>query len=122
MNTEHQPDEQQTRYGSRFARMFGFVTDDDRAGWEQRRAQNLPKVGAAKLAAKSLAGSMLELGDVIARAKLDAAHRVAAQRVFDEDHDKVVGRRRDPRTRSIIETVDYERKDHRPEIEPDLEP
>ncbi|MEU6263723.1 hypothetical protein [Saccharopolyspora shandongensis] len=121
MSTDQHAEEQQTRYGSRFAEMFGYVTPEDRSRWEQQRAQNKPKVNAIKQGAKSSVSSMLEVGDKSIHAKLDAAHRVAAQRRFEESHDKIVNKRRDPKTWSITETVDYEPKDEREEIEPDFE-
>ncbi|MFK0179682.1 hypothetical protein ACIQVR_27350 [Streptomyces xanthochromogenes] len=113
---------QDARYGSRLARMFGYVTPEDRSRWEQMRAQNKPKVSAARQGAKSLLGSVMEFGDRNVGAKLDAAHRVAAQQRFDESHDKIVNKRHDSRTRNIIESVDYKPKDDREEIDPDLEP
>ncbi|MET9656349.1 MULTISPECIES: hypothetical protein [unclassified Streptomyces] len=119
--SREQHEEQQTRYGSHFARMFGYVTAEDRSRWEQTRAQNQKHINAAVEATKSSLGSMLDFGERIVGAKLDAAHRVAAQQGFEESHDKIVSEHRDPRTRSITETVDYEPKDDREEIEPDLE-
>ncbi|MFE6939673.1 hypothetical protein [Streptomyces chartreusis] len=118
---QEQNEGQQVRFGSRFARMFGYVTPEDRSRWEQQRAQNKPHVNAIKQGAKSALGSVMEFGERNIGAKLDAAHRVAAQQRFEESHDKVVKQRRDPNTRSIIESVDYEPKDNREEIEPDLE-
>ncbi|MFD7668093.1 hypothetical protein [Streptomyces sp. NPDC059788] len=120
--SQEQNEGQQVRYGSRFARMFGYVTPEDRSRWEQQRAQNKPNIGAIKQGAKSLLGSMVEFGDRNIGAKLDAAHRVAAQQRFEESHNKIVNQYRDPNTRSIIESVGYEPKDDREEIEPDLEP
>ncbi|MFF3128656.1 hypothetical protein ACFVRD_41825 [Streptomyces sp. NPDC057908] len=119
--SQEQNEEQQARFGSRLARMFGYVTPEDRSRWEQTRAQNQKYVNAAMRATKSSLGSMMEFGERIVGAKLDAAHRVAAQQRFEESHDKIVSEHRDPRKRSIIETVDYEPKDDREEIEPDLE-
>ncbi|MFD4574246.1 hypothetical protein ACFWNK_19790 [Streptomyces sp. NPDC058417] len=119
--SQDQNEGQQVRFGSRFARMFGYVTPEDRSRWKQERAQNQPKVSAAKLASKSLLGSMMEFGERNIGAKLDAAHRVAAQRRFEESHEKVVSQRRDPNTRNVIESVDYEPRDDREEIELDLE-
>ncbi|MGI8306958.1 hypothetical protein [Saccharopolyspora hattusasensis] len=121
MSNDQHAEEQQTRYGSRFARMFGYITPEDRSRWEQQRAQNKPNVNAIKQGAKSSVSSMLEFGDKNIHAKLDAAHRVAAQQRFEESHGKIVNKHRDPKTRSIIETVDYEPKDERVEIEPDFE-
>ncbi|MEV0443602.1 hypothetical protein AB0I84_18855 [Streptomyces spectabilis] len=111
----------QTRFGSRFARMFGYVTPEDRSRWEQMRAQNTPHVNATKQGAKVLLSSMAEFGERNIGAKLDAAHRVAAQRQFEESHDKIVNQRRDPNTRNIIQSVGYEPKDDREEIDPELE-
>lgn len=119
--SQEQTEGQQVRFGSRFARMFGYVTPDDRSRWKQQRAQNQPNVSATKQGTKALLGSMMEFGERNIGAKLDAAHRVAAQRRFEESHDKVVNQRRDPNTRNIIESVDYEPRDGREEIEPDLE-
>ncbi|MDX2545868.1 hypothetical protein ACOT81_38050 [Streptomyces sp. WI04-05B] len=119
--SQEQNEGQQVRFGSRFARMFGYVTPDDRSRWKQQRAQNQPNVSATKQGTKALLGSMMEFGERNIGAKLDAAHRVAAQRRFEESHDKVVNQRRDPNTRNIIESVDYEPRDDREEIEPDLE-
>ncbi|MEU7156120.1 hypothetical protein AB0A98_06700 [Streptomyces chrestomyceticus] len=121
MNQE-QSEGQQVRFGSRFARMFGYVTPQDRSQWEQQRDQNKPNVNAARQGAKSLLGSMVEFGDRNIGAKLEAAHRVAAQQRFEESHSKIVNQHRDPATRSIIESVGYEPKDDREEIEPDLGP
>ncbi|MFM9539913.1 hypothetical protein [Streptomyces turgidiscabies] len=119
--SQDQNEGQQVRFGSRFARMFGYVTPDDRSRWKQQRAQNQPNVSATKQGTKALLGSMMEFGERNIGAKLDAAHRVAAQRRFEESHDKVVNQRRDPNTRNIIESVAYEPRDDREEIEPDLE-
>ncbi|WP_328689723.1 hypothetical protein OHA74_11605 [Streptomyces phaeochromogenes] len=119
--SQEQNEGQQVRFGSRFARMFGYVTPDDRSRWKEQRAQNKPNVSATKQGTKALLGSMMEFGERNIGAKLDAAHRVAAQRRFEESHDKVVNQRRDPNTRNIIESVDYEPRDDREEIEPDLE-
>ncbi|MEU2828680.1 hypothetical protein ABZ667_08445 [Streptomyces lavendulae] len=120
MNQE-QNEGQQVRFGSRFARMFGYVTPEDRSRWEQQRAQNKSNVNAIRQGAMSALSSMMEFGERNIGAKLDAAHRVAAQQRFEESHDKVVNQRRDPNTRSIIESVDYEPKDDLEGIEPDLE-
>ncbi|MBD0673920.1 hypothetical protein [Streptomyces sp. CBMA156] len=118
---QEQSEEQQVRFGSRFARMFGYVTPEDRSRWEQQRAQNKPHANAIKHGAKSSLSSMVEFGERNIGAKLDAAHRVAAQQRFEESHNKVVNQRHDPYTRNIIESIDYEPKDGREEIEPDLE-
>ncbi|MFI1408715.1 hypothetical protein ACH4Y0_02060 [Streptomyces sp. NPDC020707] len=118
---QEQIEGQQVRFGSRLARMFGYVTPEDRSRWEQMREQNNSKVKATKQGMKSSLGSMMEFGERNIGAKLDAAHRVAAQKRFDESHAKVVNQRRDPYTRNIIESVDYEPRDDREEIEPDLE-
>lgn len=120
MNQE-QNEGQQVRFGSRFARMFGYVTPEDRSRWEQQRAQNRPNVNAIKQGAMSALSSMMEFGERSIGAKLDAADRVAAQQRFGESQDKVVNRRRDPNTRTIIESVGYEPEDDREGIEPDLE-
>ncbi|WP_030895957.1 hypothetical protein [Streptomyces sp. NRRL F-5053] len=113
--------EQSERYGSRFARLFGYVTPDDHSRWLQQREQNRPNVSSAKRALKAGADSMLDFGTMNMQATLNAAHRVAAQRQFDESHNKIIHWSRDPQTRSITETVDYEPKDAREEIEPDYE-
>lgn len=119
--SDEQTDVQTTRYGSSLAQMFGYVTSEDRSRWEQERAQNRKYVSAAKQGAKASMGSVMEFGERNIHSKLDAAHRVAAQQQFDESHDKIVNKHRDPRTRSIVETVDYESEDDRQEIEPELE-
>jgi hypothetical protein len=119
--SQEQGEGQQVRFGSRFARMFGYVTPEDRSRWEQQRAQNKPHVSALRQGATSALSSMMEFGERNIGAKLDAAHRVAAQQRFEESHDKVVNHRRDPNTRSIIESVDYEPRSDREGIEPDLE-
>ncbi|MFC9756700.1 hypothetical protein [Streptomyces sp. NPDC056921] len=119
--SQKQHEEQQAPHGSRFAQMFGYVTPEDRSRWEQTRAQNQRHVNAAKIGTKASLDSMMEFGERIIGAKLDAAHRVAAQQQFDESHTRIVSRHRDPKTRSITETVGYEPKDDREEIEPDLE-
>lgn len=120
--SENQPaDQQQERYGSRLAQMFGYITPEDRSRWEQQRAQNKSTVNATKQGAKSSVGSMMEFGDRNINAKLNAAHRIADQQRFDESHEKIVNTRRDPKTRSIIESVDYEYKDDRDSIDPDFE-
>ena len=112
----------QERYGSRFAQMFGFITAEDRARWEQARAMERPKVNLAKRAMKSGADSMMDFGQQNMRGTLDAAHRVAAQQRFDEEHNKITTRHRDPETQSIVESVDYEHKDAREKLdtEPDF--
>ncbi|AOY70967.1 hypothetical protein ARZXY2_1414 [Arthrobacter sp. ZXY-2] len=119
--SDDQQVEQQERYGSRLAQMFGYVTPEDRGRWEQQRAQNKKNVNATKQGAKSSLSSMMEFGDKNINAKLNAAHRIADQQRFDESHDKIVSTRRDPKTRSIIESVDYEYKDDRQSIDPDFE-
>jgi hypothetical protein len=121
MSSGQQAEEQQTRFGSRFARMFGYVTPEDRSRWEQIRAQNEPNVNALRQAVQSSVGAMLEFWDRNITAKLDAAHRVVAQQQFEQSHDKIVNTRRDPKSRSIIETVDYAQKDDREEIESDFD-
>ena len=119
--SEDQQVEPQERYGSRLAQMFGYITPEDRSRWEQQRAQNKPTVNAVTKGAKSSVSSMMEFGDRNINAKLNAAHRIADQQHFDESHDKIVTTRRDPKTRSIIESVDYEHRDKRAPIEPDFE-
>lgn len=123
MSEQQQDEGQQERYGSRFAQMFGFVTPEDRSRWEQARAQEKPNVGLAKKGMKSGADSMMDFGQQNMRGTLDAAHRVAAQQRFDEEHNKITTRHRDPKTQSIVESVDYEHKDDREtiETEPDFE-
>ncbi|WP_328791466.1 hypothetical protein [Streptomyces sp. NBC_00273] len=118
---QEQNEGQQVRYGSRFARMFGYVTPEDRSRWEQQRAQNKPNVSAIKRGMMSALSSMMEFGQRSIGATLDAADRVATQQRFGDSHDKVVSRRRDPNARTIIESVDYEPEDDREGIEPDLE-
>lgn len=119
--SDDQQVEQQERYGSRLAQMFGYVTPEDRSRWEQQRAQNKPSVNAIKKGAKSAVSSMMEFGDRNINARLNAAHRIADQQRFEESHNRIVSTRRDPATRSIIESVDYEYKDDRESIEPDFE-
>ncbi|MGW0896939.1 hypothetical protein ACWD0G_08060 [Streptomyces goshikiensis] len=119
--SQEQNEGEQVRFGSRFARMFGYVTPEDRSRWEQQRAQNKSNVSAIKQGTKSTLSSMMKFGERNIGAKLDAAHRVAAQQRFEESHNKVVNQRRDPNTRNIIESVDYEPKDDREGIEPDLD-
>lgn len=123
MSEQMQDEGQQERYGSRFAQMFGFVTPEDRSKWEHARAQSKPSVGAAKRGLKSGAEAMMDFGQQNMRGALDAVHRVAAQQRFEEEHNKITTRHRDPRTQSIIESVDYEHKDDRTtiETEPDFE-
>lgn len=123
MSEQQQDEGQQERYGSRFAQMFGFVTPEDRSRWERARAQEKPNVGLAKKGMKSGADSMMDFGQQNMRGTLDAAHRVAAQQRFDEEHNKITTRHRDPKTQSIVESVDYEHKDDREmiETEPDFE-
>ncbi|QXV57388.1 hypothetical protein [Amycolatopsis sp. TNS106] len=121
MTNDQLADQQHSSYGSSFARMFGYVTPEDRNRWEQQREQNRPRVNAAKLAMKASVASTLEFGERTVHARLDAAHRVAAQREFDTAHNKAVRKRRDPGSQSIIETVDYEPKDQRSTLDPDLE-
>ncbi|MFB7917070.1 hypothetical protein [Streptomyces sp. NPDC056061] len=113
--------EQQPLYGSRFAQMFGYVTPEDRGRWEQQRAQNRKRVSALEQGTKSAGSSMMEFGQRNVDSKLNAAHRVAQQRQFEESHDKITSKRRGPKNESITETVDYEHKDDRQEIEPDFE-
>ena len=112
---------EETRYGSRLARMFGYITPEDRSRWEQERAQNKRHVNAVKRGVKSSLSSTMEFGERNVGSKLDAAHRVAAQTRFEQSHERVVSRHRDPRSRSIIETVGYDPRDERQEIEPDVE-
>ncbi|WP_405824614.1 hypothetical protein OG705_30200 [Streptomyces sp. NBC_00838] len=119
--SHEQNEEQQVRFGSGLARMFGYVTPEDRSRWAQQRAQNKPNINAIQQVAESMLGSMMEFGERNIGAKLDAAHRVAAQQKFDESHAKIVSKYRDPQTRSIIESVDYASKDDREGIEQDLE-
>ncbi|MEU7315504.1 hypothetical protein [Streptomyces sp. NPDC007083] len=121
MSEGQQVEQQQEMYGSRFAQMFGYVTAEDREHWEQQRAQNKPNVNAIKQGTKSSVGSMLEFGDRNINAKLNAAHRIADQEQFDKSHAKIVNKQRDPKTQSIIETVDYAYTGDRQEIEPDFE-
>lgn len=122
MSEQPQDEGQQERYGSRFAQMFGFVTPEDRSKWEQARAQQKPSVNLAKKGMKAGADSMMDFGQQNMRGTLDAAHRVAAQQRFDEEHDKITSRHRDPRTRSIVESVDYVHKDDRETIGTETEP
>lgn len=121
MSDNQQADQQQERYGSRLAQMFGYVTPEDRSRWDQQRAQNKSNVNATKQGAKSSVSSMMEFGDRNINAKLNAAHKIVDQQRFDESHDKIVNTRRDPKTRSIIESVDYEYKDDRDSIDLDFE-
>lgn len=121
MSDGQQVEQPQERYGSRFAEMFGYVTPEDRSKWEQARAREKKKPKALKQGAKAGMGSMMEFGERNLNSKLSAAHRVAAQEEFEESHNRVVTTRRDPRTRSIIEAVDWQERDDRTEIEPDLE-
>jgi hypothetical protein len=119
--SDDQNEGQPENSGSRLAQMFGYVTPEDRSKWQQQRTQNQGRVSATKKGAKSTLGSMMEFGERNMRSKLDAAHRVAAQKKFDETHSKTTTRHADPRTRSIIETVDYSENDTRQSIDSDME-
>lgn len=121
MGDDQQDEGPQTQYGSRLAQMFGYVTSEDRSRWEQQYAQNKSRPSVASKAAKSAAGSMMEFGERNVSSKLDAAHKVAGQQRFDETHEKITSKRPLAGTTSIVETVDYEPKEDRDEIEPDLE-
>lgn len=110
----------QSTYGSKLAGMFGMVTSEDRSKWEQQRNQNASGVSATKKAMQASSSAVVDFGDKVMHAKLDAAHRVSAQQGFDESHNKVVNRYRDPKTHSIVEEVDYTPRDPQ-EQEPDFE-
>lgn len=103
--------------GSLFGGMLGIVTPTDKQRWEQQRAQNAPSVGVFRQALAKGLEAMVEFGEHNLRSGLDAAHRVTAQQRFDESHAKIIGSFTDPRTRSIVETVDYETVDDRPILE-----
>lgn len=108
MSDQQDEGAEQVRYGSRFAQMFGYITPEDRSRWEQQRAQSKKNVSAGKQGAKSSAKSMMDFGDRNINAKMNAAHRIAEQEKFDESHSKRTSSHFDPRTRSIVETVDYQ--------------
>lgn len=119
MSEEQIEDQQQS--GSRLAQMFGYVTPEDRSRWQQQRSQNQKRVSASKKGAKSTLGSMMEFVERDVSSKLNAAHRVAAQKEFEEGNNKSTSSRYDPETRSIVETVKYSEIDDRPTIEADME-
>lgn len=113
-------EQQQTRYGSRLARMFGYIRPEDRTRWEQERAQNKKNVSAARHGMKSGVGSMMDFGRRNVDSKLNAVHRMHEQQIFDEGHDKKLTQHLDPHSQSIVESVHYTEKDDSDDIEPDL--
>lgn len=111
MSEETQP--RQEQQGSRLAEMFGFVTPEDRAKWDQQRraAQVRDQTSVSKSYSKASLNSLLEFGETNVKARLSAAHRVLAQREFDEGHERKV--RQGMEGQLITEAVSYESKDDR---------
>ncbi|WP_181273667.1 hypothetical protein [Brevibacterium oceani] len=110
---------EEERYGSRFAQMFGFVTPEDRQRWQQARAQNKKHVSSTKSVMKSGVGSMMEFGDKNMGAKLNAAHRMAEQEVFETSHNKETQRTVGQDGR-VVESVAYTDKEDSAELEADF--
>lgn len=106
---------------SRLAGMFGFVTPQDRAQWEQTRQMNKPRVSAVKQGVKSSLDALMHTVDKKLTSQLRATDQVAAQEAFEETNTRSVNKRWDSKTQSIVETVDYEPLDDRQVIEPDFE-
>lgn len=107
---------------SSLASMFGFVTDEDRARWEQRRQANAKNVSGVRQAVSSGLGSLVHALERNVTSELRAAHQVAAQEQFEESNVKTTTKRWDSRKQSIVETVDYSPKDDERHMdEPDLE-
>lgn len=103
--------------GSSVAQMFGYVDRNDRAQWEQSRADRAEKVGFFRSMIKGGSEAMMEFGDQVMRAKLHAAHKVDAQAAFDETHQ----RRTSTEQRSITESVEFEPEDQREQLGPELD-
>lgn len=102
---------------SSVASMFGYVNQEDRARWEQFRAEKEEDVGFFRSMLKAGSESMMEFGEQVMRAKLHAAHKIDAQAAFDETHQKKIS----DGMHSITETVDYEPEDQREEMGPEMD-
>lgn len=116
----NQENPRQPRYGSSLASMFGYVTDEDRAQWESQRARNAPKVSAARAAFGAAGGALGDFAERNINSQLSAAHRVAAQQEFDEDHTKTSTPAPGKRG-AHTENIDYSARDDRVVIEPAFE-
>lgn len=97
---------------SRTAEMFGIVTPEDRARWEQsrQRSENAKgeKVSSLKEMLKSSLEAASDLGQQGIEAKLRAAHQIEAQRKNEE---------RQMTTRTITETIDHQDRDDRQRLD-----
>ncbi|WP_026927950.1 hypothetical protein [Granulicoccus phenolivorans] len=110
---------QGARSGSRLARMFGYVTPEDRARWEQQRHEQEPALTQLRAAAAASLGALLEWHQTVTGSRFDAEQRTASQARFESSYARTSTRTRDPRTRSITEVVGFTAVDHRPRLEPD---
>lgn len=83
---------------SAIAAGFGYVTPEDRAKWEQARAQGAPRQRSA--VAEFVQSSVSAAGELARegiQARLRAAHQVAAEEERDDTRTRV-------RRRTIVET------------------
>lgn len=103
-----------SRYGTSIATMFGFVTDEDREQWAKQRAANEPKVSAASAALQAAGGALSDFTEQNIKSQLRAAHTVEAEKTFDESHVRTTSSGKQ-------ESVRYDSKDERVEIQPDFE-
>lgn len=94
--------------------LYGFNTEEEKQAFVEARRQEreAKKNGVLKSATAAFASSAGQFAAMNNQAKLQAAHRVAAQHQFDESHDQVISTKR--------YSIDYVRKDGRAEREPDF--
>lgn len=108
-------------HDQQMASMFGYKSQQQQQKWAQRRQARTERVSAAKSLMSSAGESLLQFSSRNIDAQLNAAHRVSAQREFEETHTRNVSRTRSGVDRSITETVSYSPKDDRTTLDADLE-
>ena len=97
--------------------MFGFVTPDDRARWQQSRQAAKHGTSASKKGAKSTVDTLIRSAERKITSKMRAADQITAQEEFEEANTKTTNKKWDAKSQSIVETVDYSPKDGRSEFE-----
>lgn len=99
------------------SRMFGYVSPEDQARWQQARAKKDGDLGFFRSFIKGGAESMMEFRQQTLQARLHAAHKVDEQAKFDESHQ----RRISAGPQDITESVEYTPTELREDVTDEME-
>ena len=110
-----------SNYEAQMASMFGHKQQAQQEKWAARRKQRQERVSMTKAMITAASETMMQFASKNIDAQLNAAHRVAAQRDFDEASTREVTRVGSAGGKSIKETLSYSAKNESPSLDSEPE-